>query len=109
VDAVHRLRRDYRPAFLAHLGRPTEAGLQRASDLGRASLTAGVSLLELVQVHHEVLLEVLVTSRPDELPSLLGDAATFLAEALGPVEMARRGFLEALGRTEPPRRRDAGP
>jgi hypothetical protein len=53
-----------------------------------------VSLLDLVQVHHDVLRDVLRTAAEDDLHDLLTAAAGFLVEALGSAEMAQRGFLE---------------
>ena len=55
--------RDYRAAFLRSLPRHNEAALTLGYDLGRRAVADGVRLLDLVQVHHTVLREVL-TERP---------------------------------------------
>jgi hypothetical protein len=91
-DRLERLRRDYRPAFLAHLARRDEAGLRAAYELGRAAMADGIRLLDVVQVHHEVFLRFATELRHvDEVPALVEPAASFLLEALAPFEMTRRG------------------
>ena len=90
-DRLERLRRDYRPAFLAHLTRQGEAELRSAYELGRGAMADRVSMLDLVQVHHAVFVEVVLTVRDvEELPGMLDAAAAFLVEALAPYEMTRR-------------------
>jgi hypothetical protein len=89
-DVLERLRRDYRPALLAHLARQSEAGRRSAYELGRQAMADKVSLLDLVQVHHAVFVDVALTIRDvDELPHLLDAAASFLVEALAPFEMTQ--------------------
>jgi len=89
LDAVGR---DYRAAFLRYLPRRDEAALHTAYELGRTAVAEGVSLLELVRIHHEVLLDVLQDSRPEELPEVATAASEFLVEALAVHEMAQRRF-----------------
>jgi Phosphoserine phosphatase RsbU, N-terminal domain len=97
-DPVLRLRRNYTPAFLAYLSRRDETGLRAAYELGRGAMAHGVSLLDLVQVHHAVVLEVLVTVRSaQELDDIARAAAAFLVESLASFEMAQRGFMEKAG------------
>ena len=84
--------RDYRAAFLRYLPRRDEAALHSAYELGRRAIADGVSLLELVRIHHEVLLDVLRDSRPDELDGVATAASEFLVEALAVHEMAQRRF-----------------
>ena len=87
-------RRDYRAAFLRYLPRRHEAALHSAYELGRRAVADGVSLLELVRIHHEVLLDVLTDSRPEELPEVATGASQFLVEALAVHEMAQRRFAD---------------
>ena len=84
--------RDYRAAFLRYLPRRDEAALHSAYELGRRAVADGVSLLELVRIHHEVLLDVLRDSRPEDLPEVATGASEFLVEALAVHEMAQRRF-----------------
>jgi hypothetical protein len=84
--------RDYRAAFLRYLPRRDEAALHSAYELGRKAVADGISLLELVRIHHKVLLDVLQDSRPGELAEVATGASEFLVEALAVHEMAQRRF-----------------
>jgi Phosphoserine phosphatase RsbU, N-terminal domain len=86
--------RDYRVAFLRYLPRRDEAALHSAYELGRRAVADGVSLLELVRIHHEVLLDVLQDSRPEEMAEVATGASEFLVEALAVHEMAQRRFSD---------------
>lgn len=91
VDELTTLRRNYAPAFLAHLTRHDEATLRSAYELGREAMAAGLGVLDIVDVHHSVLSHVVLSVRDlEELPDLLHAATTFLAESLAPFEMSRR-------------------
>jgi Phosphoserine phosphatase RsbU, N-terminal domain len=85
------LLRDYRAAFLRFLSRHEESALHAGYQLGRGALAGGRSLLEVVQVHHEVLAEVLRDSPGDEVPLIARSASDFLVEVLASYDMARRG------------------
>ena len=52
------LRRDYRTSFLRYLVRRDEAPLHTGYVLGRTAVAEGMSILDLAQLHHEVLIEV---------------------------------------------------
>ena len=54
------------------------------------------SLLELVRIHHEVLLDVLQDSGPEDLTDVATGASEFLVEALAVHEMAQRRFAGGL-------------
>ena len=88
------LLRDYRVAFLRHLTRHEESALHAGYQLGRDALEARFNLLELVRVHHDVLIEVLRDSPPEEAPELAAAASDFLLEVLASYDMS--------GRTLPP-------
>jgi hypothetical protein len=94
-DALGRLRLDYRSAFLGYLSRRDEARLRSAYEIGRSAIAGGVSLLDLVQVHNAVALDLLrATSGDQDRLDVAEAAATFLVEVLATVEMTRRGYLE---------------
>jgi hypothetical protein len=94
-EQLTRLRRDYAPPFLAHLTRQDEAGLRSAYELGRQAMSAGVSLLDLVRVHTEILLEVMHTARSlEEGEEIARAAGAFLLETLASFEMTQRGFMD---------------
>ena len=90
-DPLARLQRNYTPALLAHLTNHNEATLRAAYELGRRAIADGVSMLDLVHVHHAVFLDVATTVREvGELPAIIQDAAAFLVESLAPFEMTQR-------------------
>ena len=64
-----------------------------------------MGLLDVVQIHHRVLVDVLGDTGGTELQDVADAAATFLLEVLASFEMTRRGFFdsgaEAAG--DPPR------
>jgi hypothetical protein len=94
-EAVSRLRRDYMPPFLSYLTRRDEEGLRAAYELGRNAMLSKISILHLVQVHHAVLVDVLVTAKTtEELEDIGRAAAEFLVDALSSFEMTQRGFIE---------------
>ena len=92
VNPDPRLRQNYAAAFARFLFHRDEAALTAAYDLGRRSLESGVSLLDIVQTHHTVVIEAL----PGDggRPELADAAATFLVEVLASFEMAQRAFRE---------------
>jgi hypothetical protein len=90
-DELYTLRRNYTPAFLAHLTRHDEGTLRSAYELGRQAMAAGLSMLDLVDVHHAVFSDVVLSARGvEELPDILEAATAFLVEALAPFEMTRQ-------------------
>lgn len=92
---LERLRLDYRTAFLRYLPRREEVALRSAYEIGRSAVAGGVSLLDLIAVHHEVLLGVLRESSPEEVSSIAGAAAQFLLDALSTFDMTQRQLFES--------------
>lgn len=93
MNALERLRRNYRAAFLRYLPNRDEAALDAGYQIGRSAVVDGLTILDLVQVHHDVLREVLATGSPEELDGLTATAGDFLVEVLATYEMTRRGYL----------------
>jgi hypothetical protein len=94
MTALDDLTRDYRVAFLQYLPRREEVALHRGYELGRAAVTRGMSILELARIHHEVLLEALQETPPDELAPVATAASEFFLEVLATFDMAQRSFLD---------------
>ncbi|SFF67196.1 phosphatase RsbU N-terminal domain-containing protein [Blastococcus tunisiensis] len=94
MSALDDLTRDYRVAFLQYLPRRAEAALHRGYELGRTAVTEGLSILELVRIHHEVFLEVLRETPAADLPEVATAASEFLLEVLATFDMTQRGFLD---------------
>jgi hypothetical protein len=82
------LRERYRAAFASYLRAPSEGALEPAYSLGREAVVAGLSPLDLSQVHHEALGDVIGASAAEH-------AAEFLSHALSTFEIERLGFDEA--------------
>ena len=93
MDELVALTRDYRTAFLRYLPRHDETALAAADDRGRGAVSTGVSLLDILGVHHIVLAEILHDS-PDEMTDIVPSAAAFLANALAPYDMASAAALD---------------
>ena len=94
MTGLEGLTQDYRAAFFRYLPRREEAALRTAYELGRSAVEQGTSLLEVARLHHEVLLEVLVETRPEELAQVATAASEFLLEVLSTYDMTQRGFRE---------------
>ena len=91
------LTRDYRAAFLRYLPRREEAPLTIGYELGRAAVASGVSLLDMARLHHDILVEVLTDTRPEEIAEVATAASEFFLEVLSTYDMAQRGFLDRAG------------
>jgi len=87
------LARDYRAAFLRYLPRREEAALHTGYELGRSAVAAGLSILELARIHHEVFLQVLRDTRSDDLTQVATAASEFFLEVIATYDMAQRGYL----------------
>ena len=94
MTGLEDLTRDYRVAFLQYLPRREEAALARGYELGRTAVTEGRSILELARIHHEILLEALRETPPDEVGRVATAASEFFLEVLATFDMAQRSYLE---------------
>jgi signal transduction histidine kinase len=88
--------RDYAENLGRHLADPGEDSLSSAYDIGRAALSSGIGILDIVTAHREALGGFTSAAASKEEVVAMGRAAmSFLLETLGPFEMALGGFLEA--------------
>ena len=91
-----RAHEEYSSVLKSFLQGAGESALQRAYEIGRAALTAGVGVVELSRFHHAALENLLLQDEsPLETKRKLQAAADFFAETVSPYEMAYRGFHEA--------------
>jgi hypothetical protein len=82
----------YAEALRCHVETPTAVSLRDAYELGRRALADGMSLLELIGIHHSLRGHVLGT-----VPHQLELADGFLSEGLASFEVAEREVREAYG------------
>lgn len=90
VNDLDQLRRSYRAAFLHCLTATDERALLSGYDIGRAAVASRLSLLDVAQIHHQLLIEVLRALPPDELEQIAQSASDFLVEVLAAYDMAQR-------------------
>jgi hypothetical protein len=88
LDDLHR---NYRVAFLRYLGGRDEAALRAGYEIGRAAVADRISVLELAQIHHVVLLEVLRDPQPD-VARVATAASEFFLEVLATYDMVQRRY-----------------
>lgn len=86
---------DYRAALLRFL--PAQAEDARASgyDIGRRAVEVGVDLLDLTQVHHQILMEVLEQTPATECVEVVRVISDFFLEVLSTFDMAHRALHAA--------------
>ena len=96
------LTQDYRVAFQRYLPQRSEAALTDGYELGRRAIARGVGLLDLVQVHHAVLAEVLEDTPDAEVRDTTVVACEFLLEVLATFDMSHRRLDIASPSAAPP-------
>lgn len=84
-----RIAQNYRVFLLRFISRQDETARLAGYDLGRDSVAAGVSLLELVRIHHDALSRAIADGAPGEAAELTTVAAEFFLEVTASYEMAR--------------------
>lgn len=86
---------EYRHALADYLAGAGEEALLRAYDIGRRAMAAGVGLLEVVAMHHEVLRESIARVPAGDREATIRAAEAFVVEALSPYEMSQQSVSEA--------------
>ncbi|MEO6414254.1 MAG: phosphatase RsbU N-terminal domain-containing protein [Pedococcus sp.] len=95
MSEVENLTLDYRAAFQRYLPQRSEAALTLGYQLGRRAIAHDVSLLDLVDVHHLVLTEILEDTADEDARDVTTAAAEFLREVLSTFDMAHRSLPSA--------------
>ena len=88
------LTRDYRASFLRYLPHRSEAAMTAGYELGRRAAAGEARLLDLVEVHHRILGEVLVEEPTPDVREVTDAAGSFLSEVLATFDMAHRALHE---------------
>jgi hypothetical protein len=96
MTPLENLRQNYTSAFLRYLARREEADLHAGYELGRAAVESQLSVLQLAQVHHDVLLEVLQKDTDQDVTGVATGASEFFLEVLATFDMTQRGLLQGL-------------
>lgn len=86
------VRQDYRAAFLRYLPQRDEAALHLGYKIGRSAVVDRLSLLDVVQIHHAILLEVLRDTSSENLTVVATAASEFLLEVLATYDMTQRSL-----------------
>jgi signal transduction histidine kinase len=87
----------YRSALREYLTKGDELALGRGYELGRCALEEQFSVVELVTLHHQAVLELVRhAENGKQKEEWLRAGAAFLAECVSPYEMAHRGFQDAV-------------
>jgi hypothetical protein len=89
------LTQDQRAILLRFLPRRDEAAREAAYELGRQSFAAGISLLDVCRIHHELTLEVLGETAADEQLDIATKAGELLLDVLAAYDMTHRSVLDA--------------
>jgi signal transduction histidine kinase len=88
---------EFQSALREYTLRRGEDLLGRAYELGRTGMNDGKTLMEIVSIYHEGLLQILrEVEEKEKRAELLRSSSLFLAESLSSYEMARRGFQDAV-------------
>lgn len=85
----------YTEALEHYLSGGGERALRGAYEVGRTALTSDVGLLDMAELHHAALSEIL-SQNPGKEGVDLAHASQFLAESLSAYEMAYRGYRDAV-------------
>ena len=88
------LARNYRTGFLRYLPHRSEAAMTAGYELGRRAATGGASLLDIVQVHHRILGEVMTEAPRPDTEEVMTAACDFLSEVLSTFDMAHRALKD---------------
>ncbi|GAA2467589.1 phosphatase RsbU N-terminal domain-containing protein [Terrabacter carboxydivorans] len=84
---------DYRATLLRFLPRRDEAARESAYELGRRAFVAGISLLDVCRVHHELTLEVFGSAVAEDHVDILTKSGELLLDVLAAYDMTHRSVL----------------
>lgn len=87
----------YQTILIRYIEAGGEADLERAYEFGRQAIEEGISVLDVIDAHYAALTDVLMNADSvEECVTITQRAASLLKEALGPFEMARRGYSDTI-------------
>ena len=83
------LARNYRVAYLRSLSGQPEDALSDGYRIGRTAVDRGLSILDVAELHHEVVVEVLRETPPADVVAVATASSAFLLEVLATYDMAQ--------------------
>ena len=86
--------KDYRTIMLRFLPRRDETARSAGYEQGRDAFAAGVSLLDVCRIHHELVIEVLHDTPPEDYLGVIETVSELLLEVLAAYDMTHRGVLD---------------
>ena len=93
-EPPHPFAQRYADALARQLSNAGETALHNAYELGREALNTGLSIIDLVQLHHDALGSLLIHTSVPDAGAYLKRGADFLAECVSPFEMTLLGYRE---------------
>jgi signal transduction histidine kinase len=94
-DPLQSFAQRYDAALARQLSNPGDAALHNAYELGREALNAGLSIIDVVLLHHDALCRLMIETTVGEKDPQLKRGAEFLAACVSPFEMTLLGYREA--------------
>lgn len=96
--APEELKEQYASALRDYVAHGEEAALQVAFELGRTAIMEEPGVLDIAEIHHEALSDLLREIPGDRNGDVLQEACEFLMQAISPFEMTHRGFQQSNAR-----------
>ena len=93
MTAITDLERNYRTAFLRYLPNQDEAALHDGYQIGRAAVGDHLSILDLAQLHHQILMEILTDTPTNNLAHVAAAASDFFLQVLATYDLTQRAYL----------------
>lgn len=94
MSAAEAFTQDYRTTMLRFLPRREEAARSAGYEQGRVAFAAGVSLLEVCRIHHDLLMEILHDTPAEDYLGVIETVSELLLEVLASYDMTHRGVLD---------------
>src|SRR5574341_1807230 len=96
TSSVNDLSARYASALQGYLAGGGEETLRQAYEFGRAALLSGLGIIDMVELHHDAMRDVLARTPPDRVAVHAREAMVFFEESLSPFEITHRGYLHAV-------------
>jgi light-regulated signal transduction histidine kinase (bacteriophytochrome) len=98
ISSLREILDRYSNALKDHIDITNESTLQAAYTIGRDAIAAGIGVLEIAEIHKEVIVALLSLEQSGseyKVTQIMDDASDFFVECLGPFEMVQQGYKES--------------